>query len=120
MAGRISRPPAVALAGALFSVVLAFPAAIALAIVYRFPVPFSGYESGWAAVPLVVMAVAFYGALGGFVVLAVAGALAGIRAERIAQRRGANPFALALAFAAAIAFVAAFCLAILDKVIGPW
>src|SRR5258706_10137538 len=48
-----------ALLGAFLTIGLAFPSAALLALAYRFPVPFAGYESGMAAVPHAILAVAF-------------------------------------------------------------
>jgi hypothetical protein len=109
-----------ALLGALLTVGLVFPAAMLLALVYRFPVPFVGYESGVAAVPHAVVATAFYGAFGGFPLLGLAGAAAGVLIHRSAARSGTRPLPRTCAVAAAIAFAAALTLSVLDKVIGPW
>jgi hypothetical protein len=109
-----------ALLGALLTIGLAFPSAALLALVYRFPVPFAGYESGLAAVPHALLAVALYGVLGGFAALGIAGSVAGVLIQQSAARSGRRPFPLMCGVAAAIAFVAALSLSVLDKVIGPW
>ena len=106
--------------GALLTIGFAFPAAVLLVPVYRFPVPFAGYESGMAAAPDALIAVAFYGALGGFVFLGLAGTAAGVVIERSARRSGRRLLPTLCAVAAAIACAATLGLAVLDKVIGPW
>lgn len=106
--------------GALSAVLLSFPMAALCALVFRFPIPFAGYESGIAAVPRALVATVFYGILGGFVVLAVAGYAAGA----VAVARGGNDiaktFRLALAYSVLISFAGVLLLAVLDKIIGPW
>jgi hypothetical protein len=105
--------------GVLSAMVLAFPLAAICALVYRFPVPFAGYMSGIVAVPFVLMAVVFYGILGGFPLLAAAGALGGWAAHLT----GSDPRAvrrLAVAFGAVAALLGVALLAVLDKLIGPW
>src|SRR5207247_11256801 len=74
---RMSRIHWPIIGGALATILLAFPFAAVCAIVFRFPVPFAGYESGWSAMPHALAAVRFYGALGGFPLLAFLGALGG-------------------------------------------
>ena len=109
-----------AVLGALLTIGFAFPAAGLLALVYRFPVPFTGYESGMAALPHALFAAAFYGALGGFVFLGLAGTAAGVVIERSAARSGRPWLQTTIAAAAGIACAAALALSVLDKVIGPW
>ena len=58
-----------------------------LALVYKFPILFSGMESGPSAMLGSVSAVAFYGIMGGFVILGVLGAAAGAIASKVV---GAN------------------------------
>lgn len=106
--------------GALATIVLAFPMAALMALVYRFPVPFGGYVSGPTAVPLALMGVVFYGALGGFFVLGGLGCAAGIAAHRMGRTNDKRVVTLALELSLLIAFAVIFTLAILDKLIGPW
>jgi hypothetical protein len=106
--------------GAASAVLLAFPLAAICAILYRFPVPFAGYESGIGAVPHVLMAVVFYGILGGFPLLAAAGALAGLAAHQKAEPDPRAVRRLALTFGALAALVPVVLLAVLDKLIGQW
>lgn len=61
------------LLGAGITVVMAFPVAGLLALVYRFPVPFAGYVSGFSAVGYAMGGVVIYGLLGGFPRLALLG-----------------------------------------------
>jgi hypothetical protein len=109
-----------ALLGALLTIGLAFPSAALLALAYRFPVPFAGYESGLAAVPHAILAVALYGMLGGFALLGFAGSAAGVVIQQSADRSGRRPLPTTFGVAAAIAFAATLTLSVLDKVIGPW
>ena len=109
-----------ALLGALWSVAFAFPAAALLAAIYRFPVPFVGYVSGFGSVLSALLAVIFYGLIGGFIVLGGLGAAAGLFAFRLHQpnRQAVRKWTLGLA--ALVAVLCTSVLAILDKVIGPW
>ena len=106
--------------GALFAIVLSLPLAALCALVYRFPVPFSAYESGVAAMPRAFGAAIFYGLLGGFVVLAIAGYLSGRLAMRLGAGDAQKAARLTLLFSGMVAFAGVFTLAILDKLIGPW
>lgn len=106
--------------GGIAAIVLAFPLAAICAFVYRFPIPFSGYESGLSAVPRALLAVLFYGVLGGFIALFTGGAFAGWAAYVIARPDDRRARRLTLAFAALVALLGVGTLAILDKLIGPW
>ncbi len=97
-----------------------FPLAALAALCYRFPIPFSGYESGPMAVPHSLMAVVFYGLFGGFVVLAALGAAAGAAANLLARQDAPLERRLVRAFALAADLVAVLILAFLDKIIGKW
>ena len=108
------------LRGALWAVVLAFPLAALCALVYRFPVPFGGYETGLTAVPRALRAVVFYGVLGGFPVLLVVGALGGAAAYALGRPESQHIIRLTLVFAALAAFLGVGLLAVLDKLIGEW
>lgn len=108
------------LRGALWAVALAFPLAAICALFYRFPVPFAGYETGLTAVPGALLAVVFYGVLGGFVVLLAAGTLGGAAAYTLGRPDVPRVRRLTLAFAALVALLAVGLLAVLDKLIGPW
>lgn len=109
------------LIGACTAVVVTFPLAALVALLYRFPIPFGGYASGPSAVLISLGAVVFYGvAMGGFVVLGLLGFTAGILAQRAARSSG-RPVLLATVLSSTLfAFAAVLTLAILDKLIGPW
>jgi hypothetical protein len=106
--------------GALWSFAFAFPAAALVAALYRFPVPFAGYVSGFGAILEVLFAVIFYFLVGGFIVLGGLGAAAGMLAYRLHRPDGQSVRRWILGFAAAVAVLCAVVLAILDKLIGPW
>jgi hypothetical protein len=106
--------------GALLAPVLAFPLAGLCALLYRFPVPFAGYESGWPAVPHALAAVRFYGSIGGFSLLALLGGIGGAVAHRIARPDTRRVWQWTVATAAIIAGSAVILLAVLDYLIGPW
>jgi hypothetical protein len=109
------------LLGAGITVVMAFPVAGLLALVYRFPVPFAGYVSGFSAVGYAMVGVVIYGLLGGFPLLALLGGLAGaVAARRMDSGEGKLQWKWLLLPSLIIDLAALFCLAILDKIIGPW
>lgn len=99
---------------------MAFPLAALCALVYRFPIPFSGYESGLAAMPRALLAVVFYGVLGGFPLLLTLGTLGGAAAYKLAGPDPQPARRLTFIISGAIALTAVILLAILDKIIGPW
>jgi hypothetical protein len=102
--------------GVLSAIAGSFLVAPLLALVYRFPIPFSGMESGPSAAVRSLFAVAFYGVLGGFVVLGVFGAAAGVVASRVAGADPRRAWKLALAFGLAADFVAAGALYVADLI----
>ncbi len=110
----------VAWTGVLWSVGFAIPLSALMGLVFRFPVPFVGYVSGFDAILPSMIGVLFYGvALGGFIVIGVLGAIAAITVaaihpEQAGQRNWIRLISLVITTACL------FCLAILDKVIGPW
>ncbi len=108
------------LRGALWATALAFPLAGICALLYRFPVPFAGYETGPAAVPAALLAVLFYGLLGGFPALLAAGALGGATAYSLGRPDAQRVRRLTLTLAGLVATLGVGLLAILDKLIGPW
>lgn len=116
----MTRVRSAVLRGALWAVALAFPLAAICALLYRFPVPFAGYLSGPVAVPLALVAVVFYGILGGFPALLTAGALGGAAAYAIGRTDVRRVRRLTLAFAGLIALVSVELLAVFDKLIGSW
>ena len=80
------------LRGILVAVLSSYPIAILFALVYRFPIPMGGIIGPFGEInanvgifdiiKMVTIAWIFYGILGGFVVLSVGGAVAGIIIER--------------------------------------
>jgi hypothetical protein len=108
------------LGGALSAILLAFPFAALCALLFRFPVPFAGYESGLSAVPDAWVAVRLYGALGGFALLAVLGGLSGAVAHRLGKADPRRVWQGTVSLAAAVAFCCVMLLATLDYIIGPW
>lgn len=109
-----------ALTGALWAIALSFPIAGFMALVFRFPVPIAGMVSGPRGIIPAMIAVAVYGVfLGGFAVIAVTGALAGILLRAFAA--DSKHFQLLYIAASAVAaLVPLFVLATLDWYIGPW
>jgi hypothetical protein len=106
--------------GALTAIVMAFPVAGVLALVYRFPVPFAGYISGVSAMGYAMVGVVFYGLLGGFPLLAVLGGLTGAIMSRTGTDKDKLPVKLIVLVCFFIDLAMLFVLAILDKIIGPW
>jgi hypothetical protein len=100
--------------GAGIAVAATFPLAALTALLFRFPIPFGGYANGVDAVVPALLAVAFYGILGGFIVQAILGGLAGLLAARSTAGR------TSFVFATAAALPGVLLLSILDWIIGPW
>lgn len=92
-------------------------AAVLVAILYRFPIPLTGYQSGLGAAWPAIVGAVFYLILGGFIVIGGLGAMAGWVATRMCPRR-VVPYTLAAAFV--IALLGAVSLATLEYVIGTW
>ena len=116
-----------AIAGAIGAALSALPLALLCGLVYRFPVPMSGYARGPDALEGVLLAALFYGVLlGGFPFLAVCGAGAGAavawwRTRR--EERAVSPVrdvVRGLATGACVAAAAVLLLANLDYLIGSW
>jgi len=102
--------------GAICTIVGAFPVAAFVALVYRFPFPLAGYQSGVAAMLLSPIAVAVYGILlGGFVLLGLLGAVAGA-----VLGTDESPAETILPAALLIELAAMLLLAVWDKIYGPW
>lgn len=106
--------------GALLAIVFAFPLDALVALVYRFPVPFVGYKSGLNAIPLSLIGVAFYGMLGGFILLAGLGAIGGMLAYVLGKLTQQSINRYCHAFSLMAALLCVLLLAVLDKIIGPW
>ena len=94
-------------------------AAALIAAVYRFPIPFAGYEGGLHGAGRAALASLFYLFLGGAVVVGVLGAAAGVIAGDLLRGPRRNPL-LWIAVVFLPPLVAALLLAVLDKLIGPW
>lgn len=106
--------------GGLWAIGLAFPFAAICALLYRFPQPMAGYDSGLASMPLTIVGVVFYGLFGGFATLYVVGGLGGAAAHAIGGSDQHRVRRLTLAFAATAALLGVVFLAELDKLVGPW
>ena len=106
--------------GALWSVLAAFPIAAIIALVYGFPIPFTGKLKGPAAIFPSQVAVFMYGMIGGFVVLAVLGAAGGVIARRLAPTDRPRARRLCLLFSLIATTACLMLLATLDLIIGPW
>lgn len=109
-----------ALHGAVWCVLFSFPSAMLLVSVWRFPIPFRGYVSGLKHSGQAFLAVGFYGIIGGFVLLGVLGAIAGMITHALRPDDEQEQKRLAHIITAAIALAATTLLAALDKIIGPW
>ncbi|MGE3316780.1 MAG: hypothetical protein AB7O26_16805 [Planctomycetaceae bacterium] len=114
-------PLACAAVGALYAVLGTFPVAAFVALVFRFPFPDAPYAGGVRAMLGSPIAVLIYGLAGGFYLLAVLGAVAGVIAHRRYQNRNdRNKHREIVVFAAVIDFIAVMLLAVWDKIYGPW
>lgn len=109
-----------ALHGAFWCVFFTFPSAVLLVSIWRFPIPFVGYRSGFYHAGHALFAAGFYVIIGGFVVLGVLGAFAGMVAHTLRPDDEREQKRLARIVTAVIALAAATLLAALDKLIGPW
>lgn len=111
------------LRGAIIAIIASFPAAALVALVYGFPVPFDETRQAGRGIQGVIpamFAVVFYGALGGFVVLGVLGAVAGAVAQARAGNDRARAARLTNVLALTAALACAILLATLHLFIGPW
>ncbi len=105
--------------GAVFPVLWSFPLAAASAMLYRFPIPLAGYQSGPSAVIPSLVAVGIYGLLGGFPLIAAIGAAAGwIVRAKTPEEQSVTYVMQAISFV--IAAVGVMIMANLDYIIGPW
>ena len=107
--------------GIVSALLAAFPAAASVALVYGFPIPLGGKLRGLEAILPSQGAVLFYGLfLGGFPLLALAGAGAGALGYRLGTPDSARVRRLSIALASVSSLVATVLLATLDLMIGPW
>jgi hypothetical protein len=105
--------------GAVSPMLWSFPLAVASALLYRFPIPLAGYQSGADAVVPSLVAVGIYGLLGGFPLLATVGAAAAwIVRSRTPDEKRVTYAIQAISFV--IAAIGVTTMATLDYVIGPW
>ena len=108
------------LQGGLVSVLSAFPITAILVSVFRFPIPFGGYVTGPKFIFMAMIAVLMYGiALGGFLLLAAVGAIAGAVARAAGstiKRQRRILWVLSLT----ASFLLLLLLATLDWFIGNW
>lgn len=105
--------------GAVFPVLWSFPLAATSALLYRFPVPLAGYQSGPSALIPSLIAVGIYGLLGGFPLIGAMGGAAGwIVRSRTPADKSVTYAIQTLSFV--IAATGVTILANLDYLIGPW
>jgi hypothetical protein len=106
--------------GAAIAILATFPLAALCALSVRFPIPFEGYRSGLTAIRPALRAVVFYGVLGGFVVQAAVGGVAGLLAQHYGASDRGRTWRLCLGLAVIGSLVGVVVLSILDFIIGPW
>ena len=117
------------LRGILWTFVGILPAAFIVAIFYRFPVPFRGYIRGWDLFQegpntsiellwLLLQAAFYYTIWGGFIPLAVLGAIAGLGGWWLGRPDRVGRYTRNIALG--LAFVPVLVLSVLDKIIGQW
>lgn len=110
----------IAIAACLASL-FTFPLAGLIALVFRFPVPFVGYESGIDGVVPALYAVYFYGVpLGGFSVVAIIGAIAGFAVHKRDLADSSIYWKRMIGLSVCAAGVPLLVLSVLDYLIGPW
>ena len=106
--------------GAIASVIGLFPIAFLMALLWRFPLPFAGYQSGLEAAVKSPLAVAFYGIMGGFVLVPALGAMCAALVFKTVNGDQPKARRLTIFLALVIAFVSCLFLSILDHFIGEW
>ena len=108
------------LSGAVWSILAAFPITVLLALFFRFPVPFAGIGGGISYVIPAIFGLLIYGIpLGGFILLGVCGALAGLL-SRLATTSAVQQIQLQRGLSVVVTAILLFILATLDWYIGPW
>lgn len=108
------------LLGAMVAVFASFPLAGFVALVFRFPIPFVGYQSGVEAFLPALLAAFFYGIVGGVVVQAVAGSMGGVAAYMWTRKAEGRTTAKVVLLGMLSALPGLLTLAVLDWIIGPW
>ena len=118
------------LKGAIAALASSLLAAILFAFVFRVPIPFGGYIGPFGefstynmgavdVIRTVSFAWAFYGILGGFIVLSLSGVLVGtLVGQKYSGSEHKNRMIILWAIGIGTALV--FLMAILDFIIGPW
>ena len=106
--------------GACLAIVLSIPTGGLIALLHRFPIPFVGYDNGFPAVGYAMVAVVFYGFLGGFALLGILGHLVGVLISKQSRQALNVPWRSLIIPCLAIDTVQLLILANLDKMIGPW
>ncbi|MGE5519003.1 MAG: hypothetical protein ACM3VS_03675 [Candidatus Dadabacteria bacterium] len=99
---------------------LCFPLAAIVAFVYRFPIPFSEYESGISAVPKALGAVIFYTIMGGFIVIPILGWVAYLLGNQMGNADDKEQRKWQFIFSLVFALSSIILMSVLDKIIGPW
>ena len=102
------------------AILLAFPAAALVALVYGFPIPFGGKESGPDAMVRAMFAAMFFVVFGGFIVLGVFGMVAGCFAVELGGKDRRKVQILSWLFPFLVALACAVFIATLDLFIGQW
>lgn len=104
----------------MIAVAAAPVAAAVVALVYRFPVPLSGYTSGFGSTWAAVVGSIFYLVLGGAIVLGILGAAGGFLAARIGGADARLRWWLTGTLAVLVALLGAISLAVLEWFVGAW
>lgn len=102
----------------LFSLLLAPVAAALVGLLWRFPVPLSGYISGPQAIIIAPVATLFFLLLGGAVAIPLVAIAVHVLLTRTAGRPASSRTALLAGGTAALLF--ALFMASLEFIIGPW
>jgi hypothetical protein len=106
--------------GSISALVSMFPTAFLLALFWRFPIPFSGYESGISGAIHSLLAVIIYGFLGGFLVIPGLGAAAGALAYKLSKGNKTVAIRFSIVFGILCAVRGGVFLSLLDTLIGSW
>jgi hypothetical protein len=109
-------------AAVVTAIVASAPLAALCGLLYRFPVPFAGYMSGWNAVRATPLVIFFYGImLGGFLALAGLAALLALCFRWFRSQRDAGDwFTDGVVAGLASAAIGVALLANWDLIYGPW
>jgi hypothetical protein len=109
-------------AAVVTAIIASVPLAALCGLLFRFPVPFAGFMSGWDAVRATPLVIFFYGImLGGFLALAGLAALLALcfRLFR-SQRDAGDSFTDGVVAGLASAAIGVALLANWDFIYGPW